>query len=140
MENGKTPTANASIGTILGDLADSTQTLVRKEIELVKTQVSETVSEQVSTKGKGVGLLVGGGIFAIVGLGLLGITATFGLMAAGLAAWLAALIVTVIYFVVAGALALWGKSILTPDEEPAEERTELPAQPEVRERRLAERH
>ncbi len=111
----RTPTASDPLGTILGDLLDSSRTLVRQEVALARTEATEKISEQVQTKGKGVALLAGGGIFALLGLAFLGVMLIFGLREwFGLSGWLAALIVTLLYFALAGLLALLGKNILAP--------------------------
>lgn len=115
------PTASAPVGRILSDLAENTQTLLRQQVELVRAETTEKISEEARSKGRAVGLLVGGGIFALLGLAFLGIMLIFGLQAwFGLSAWLAALIVTLLYFAIGGLLAYVGKSALTPEpEEPA---------------------
>lgn len=112
----KAPDASASFGTILSDLLDSTQLFVRKEIELHKAEAMAKVQELAAEKGRGIALLAGGGIFALLGLAFLGLTLFLGLQQ-WFSPWLAALIVTLLYFLVAGILAFVGKSILTPAEE-----------------------
>ena len=92
------------IGELLRDLSQQTSTLVRKEIELARAELTE--------KGKHMG--VGAGMFGAAGL--LGLFA-FAVVTAGLVmllgtaveAWLAAFIVAAVYAAVAGTLALLGK-------------------------------
>ena len=85
-----------SLGELFGDLSRETSTLVRQEVTLAKTELTQTATQV----GKDVGVLALGG--AIAYAGLLGLLAALvlGLIALGLPAWLSALIVGV---VVAGA-------------------------------------
>jgi MFS family permease len=102
---------------LLKSLSEQTTTLVRQEIELAKAEMTE--------KGKQVG--IGAGAFggaAIVGLFAFGaLTACF-ILALSLAvdAWLAALIVAVVYAAVAGVLALVGKKKTQEGAPPVPER------------------
>lgn len=126
----RAPTPNDSIGTILNDIADNMQLLLRQEVELVKTRTTEKVTEQVQDKAKGVGLLVGGAIFAILGLAFLGVMLLLGLQAwFGLSAWVAALLVTLLYLALGGLLAFLGKQALTPAPDPEALPEEAPALP-----------
>ena len=56
--------ADRSIGELLSDLSRDLSTLVRKEIELAKTEMSD----KITTVGKDVGFLAGGGLVIYVGL------------------------------------------------------------------------
>ena len=106
-------TPNASLGKILGNLTTNSQTLVRKEVELVTTRTKERITEQVASKAKPIGLLVGAAIFALFALGFLGVMLIFALQDwVGLSAWLAALIVMLLYLLVALVLALVGRYLL----------------------------
>jgi MFS family permease len=92
------------IGELLRDLSQQTATLVRQEIDLAKAEVTE--------KGKKAG--VGAGMFGaagVAGLATLGAFTAFLILALAtfLDGWLAALIVTILYGIVAGILALQGK-------------------------------
>ena len=93
------------IAELMKDLSDQTTTLVRKELELAKVELAE--------KGKKAG--VGAGMFG--GAGLLGVFAFGALtacivlaLATAIAAWLAALIVAVVYGAIAAVLALRGRT------------------------------
>jgi uncharacterized membrane protein YqjE len=93
------------IGELLEQLSTETTTLVRQELELAKAEVSEKGKKA----GVGAGMFGGAGVSALLGLGAL----TAGLIAAldtGMATWLAALIVGVLWLAVAGVLALQGKN------------------------------
>ncbi|GLY24007.1 phage holin family protein [Micromonospora sp. NBRC 101691] len=78
--------------------------LVRDELALARAELTEKGKHA----GIGVGLFGGGGVLAMYGLGAL-LTAVVLLLAQVLPAWVAALIVAVVLFVVAGILALVGK-------------------------------
>jgi uncharacterized membrane protein YqjE len=78
--------------------------LVRDELALARAELTEKGKHA----GIGVGLFGGGGVLAAYGLGAL-LTAVVLLLALVLPAWLAALIVAVVLFVLAGILALIGK-------------------------------
>lgn len=89
--------AERSLTDLIKELRDETTLLIREEVELAKTEMSEKVS-RVSRNG---GYLAGGGLFAFAGLIVLLLAASaglyVGLVAAGLAnaiaGWLAPLIV-----------------------------------------------
>ena len=98
-------------------LTDQTTTLVRQEIELAKAEMA--------AKGKEVG--IGAGAFggaALVGLYAFGaLTAAIVLaLSTAVDAWLAALIVGVVYAAVAGVLALLGKKKTQAGTPPLPER------------------
>jgi hypothetical protein len=89
---------------LVRQLSDQTTTLVRQEIELAKAEMT--------AKGKEVG--VGAGAFGAAGLvGLYAVGAITACLILALStamdAWLAALIVGVVYAAIAGVLALVGK-------------------------------
>ena len=93
------------VGELMRELSAQTSTLVHKELELAKLELTE--------KGKQAG--IGAGMFG--GAGLVGLYAagalTAGLvlaLATSVTGWLAALIVAVVYGAVAGALALMGRA------------------------------
>jgi hypothetical protein len=113
----------ASIGAVLGNLVENTSHLVRQEINLVKAEVKEQVSETARTTGKGAVLLAGGGLLALLALGFLGLAGVFGLTATlGWQLWVSALVVTLVYLVLGGLLAFLGWRTLqaaTPATEPS---------------------
>jgi uncharacterized membrane protein YqjE len=78
--------------------------LVRDELALARAELTEKGKHA----GIGIGLFGGGGALALYGLGAL-IAAVILLLALVMPAWLAALIVAVVLFAVAGILALVGK-------------------------------
>jgi uncharacterized membrane protein YqjE len=94
-----------STSELLKQLSDQTTNLVRQEIELAKLEFREKGKKA----GLGAGMFGGAGLFGVFALGTL--TACIVLaLATFLPAWLAALIVTVVYAAVAGVLALRGKT------------------------------
>lgn len=107
----------ASIGELVGRLSEQTSRLARQEVELAKAELSQ--------KGKRIGIGAGafGGAGALGFCALGGFTATLILLlATALDAWLAALIVTVVYAAIAGVLALGGKKQIEEATPPAPER------------------
>jgi uncharacterized membrane protein YqjE len=95
------------IGELVKDLASQTSTLVRQEIQLAQAEVTQ----KGKLAGKGAGMLAGAAVAALLGLGALTALVIVALDGA-LALWLAALIVTVLWLAVAGALAIAGKKAL----------------------------
>ena len=95
------------IGELVKDLASQTSTLVRQEIQLAQAEITQ----KGKLAGKGAGMLAGAAAAALLGLGALTALVIVALDGA-LALWLAALIVTVLWLAVAGALAMAGKKAL----------------------------
>ena len=96
--------ANASTGQLIGQLTEQISSLVRNEARLAQAEVTQKAKRL----GVGAGLFGGAGLFAFFGLAALVTTAILAL-AVVLPDWLAALIVAVVLFAVAGVLALVGK-------------------------------
>ena len=116
MEQGRT-LEDRPMPELMKTLTDQTTTLVRQEIELAKAEMT--------AKGKEVG--IGAGAFggaALVGLYAFGaLTAAIVLaLSTAVDAWLAALIVGVVYAAVAGVLALLGKKKTQAGTPPLPER------------------
>lgn len=101
---------------LLKQLSDQTATLVRQEIELAKAEMT--------VKGKrlgiGAGAFGGAGLLTLFALGALTACLILALDIA-VAAWLAALIVTVLYALIAGVAALAGKRKLQQGSPPIPE-------------------
>jgi uncharacterized membrane protein YqjE len=93
---------------LLRELSDQTTQLVRKEIELTKVELSEKGKRA----GQGAGMFGGAAVLGALALGALTACAILAL-ATAVAAWLAALIVAVVYAAIAGVLALSGKKQVT---------------------------
>lgn len=103
---------------LVKQLADQTSTLVRQELDLAKAEMSQKGRQA----GVGAGLLGGAGVAGLLTLGTL--TACLVLvLATAMNAWLAALIVGVVWATVAGVLALAGRARLTRAVPPVPEQT-----------------
>jgi len=85
-------------------MSQQTATLVRKELELAQVEMKEKGKRA----GIGVGLFGGAGLIAAYGVGAL-IATLILVLATFLEGWIAALIVTVVLFAIAGVAALVGK-------------------------------
>lgn len=93
-----------SVGELTRDLSEQTATLVRKELALATTELKEKGQHA----GVGIGLFGGAGAISFYALGALVAAAILGL-AELVDGWLAALIVAVAMFALAGIAALVGK-------------------------------
>ena len=96
--------ATATTGELVGLLGDQVSRLVRDEVRLAQAEVTQKAKRL----GIGAGLFGGAGVVAILGLAALVTAAILGL-ASVLPGWLAAIVVAVVLFAVAGVLALLGK-------------------------------
>ena len=94
-----------SLSELLQQLTEQTTRLAQKEIELAKAEMA--------IKGRRIGIGAGAfsaaGLLALLALGALTVAAILAL-ATAVAGWLAALIVAVAYLLIAGLLALIGRS------------------------------
>ena len=97
------------IADVLKNLVSDLSHLFRSEIALAKTEMQANIARI----GTGAGLLGGAGIVGLFGLEFLLLAVMFGLVAAGLRVWLAALIVSVILFVIGGVLAASGRKAVS---------------------------
>jgi len=107
------------LGELVKDLASQTSTLVRQEIQLAQAEVTQ----RGKLAGKGAGMLAGGAVAGLLGLGAFTALLVIALDGA-LPLWLAALIVTVLWLVVAGVLAQAGKQALKDSTPPAPQTVE----------------
>jgi hypothetical protein len=94
-----------SISDLVQQLTEQTTRLAQKEVELAKAELA--------VKGKrigtGAGAFSAAGLLAMLALGALTAAAILGL-ASAVDGWLAALIVAAVYLLIAGVLALFGRS------------------------------
>jgi len=97
----------ASIGHLLSQLVDDVAELVRKELALATSEVSQAIDRAKS----GVGAVAGGGAVLYAGILFLLLAATFGL-AEVMALWAAALIVGAVVTVIGLVMYRGGKSKL----------------------------
>ncbi|MCC5581796.1 MULTISPECIES: phage holin family protein [Microtetraspora] len=93
-----------SLGALVAQASTHISTLVRSEIELAKAELKFDAKRV----GTATGLFGAAAFIGHLCLILASFTIAYALMAAGLAQWLAFLIVTVFYLVVAGALVFVG--------------------------------
>ncbi len=107
-----------STADLLKRLSEQTATLVRQEIRLAQLELQEKGKRA----GIGAGMFGGSGLIALYGLGALVAAAILGL-ATAVDAWLAALIVGVVYLLAAGVQALIGRSQVQRATPPAPEQT-----------------
>ena len=100
-----TPGSDPTLGALVNQLTTQVPELIRSELRLAQAEVAE--------KGKRVGIGVGmfsaAGLLGFFGFGTLLATVVLAL-ALVMDAWLAALIVTVVLFAIAGIFASMGKS------------------------------
>jgi hypothetical protein len=113
-----TDTQAQPTGELVSQLTEQVSTLVRDELTLARMEMVEKGKRA----GVGAGLLGGAGVVALYGVGALLVTIGAAL-ALVMPVWLAALIVTVVVFAVAGVAALVGKKqvqqALPPEPEEA---------------------
>lgn len=98
---------NRSLGDIVGDIARDLNTLVRQELDLAKTEAKQ----EAARAGKGAGLLAGAGVAGNLALVFLSLLLMFLLDNVMDIEW-AALIVTLLWAIVAAVLASTGRKEL----------------------------
>ncbi len=94
-----------TLGQLVADATHDISSIVRGEVALAKAEIRADATKA----GLGAGMFFAAGTLAFLALILLLIAAAYGLVAAGLAPWLAFLIVAVVLLVVGAILALVGK-------------------------------
>src|SRR4051794_19007757 len=102
--NGRTDLQDRPMGELVKQLSDQTTHLVRAEVELAKAELAEKGKKA----GMGAGMFGGAGLFGVFGFAAV-TTALIAALDLAMATWLAALIVAVVYFAIAGIAALMGK-------------------------------
>ncbi|HYZ46187.1 MAG TPA: phage holin family protein [Actinomycetota bacterium] len=108
-----------SLPELLKRLSQETATLVRQELDLAKAEVSDKGKKA----GVGVGIVGAAGVVALLALGAL--TACFILaLNEVIPAWLAALIVAVVYGITAAVLGMRGKEKVQEATPPAPQTVE----------------
>jgi uncharacterized membrane protein YqjE len=106
------------MGELFKHLSNELSTLVRQELKLAQAEMTEKGKQA----GIGAGLFGGAGIVVLLALGTL-TACVVGLLATAMDFWIAALIVTVLYGVLAGGLALTGKNRVSEATPPVPEQT-----------------
>ncbi|HVD37797.1 MAG TPA: phage holin family protein [Solirubrobacterales bacterium] len=107
-----------STGELVKELSEQTTTLVRKEIELAKAELSK----KGKVAGEGAGMFGGAAVVGLLALGTL-TTMILALLDKAMDLWVAALIVTLVYGAIAAVLALTGKDRVKKGMPPAPEQT-----------------
>jgi hypothetical protein len=95
-----------SLGELFSDLTRETATLVRQEVALARAEIGQKASRL----GKDVGMVAAGGAVAYAGLILILFGVALGLVALGMAAWAAYLVVGIVVGVIGGLIAWQGMS------------------------------
>jgi MFS family permease len=108
--------ADQPVAALLRDLSEQTSTLVRKELELARLEMTEKGKRA----GIGVGMFGGAGVVGLYALGAL-IAAAILALATAITPWLAALVIAALCGVVAGGLALMGKTKVSQATPPVPE-------------------
>jgi Putative Actinobacterial Holin-X, holin superfamily III len=108
---GDVPQADRSVGALLGDLYRGASEVIRLEIELVKTEMSQKASRV----GKNVGFLAVGGAIAYAGF-LVILGGLVGLLGLLIPLWLSALIIGVVVAAVGGLLVRSGLKTLQQEQ------------------------
>jgi uncharacterized membrane protein YqjE len=91
-------------GELLKELSDQTTTLVKQEIELAKAELGQKAGKA----GRGAGMFGGAGLFGVFAFAAL-TTCIIAALEGAMPLWLAALIVAVVYGVIAAVLGLKGR-------------------------------
>ncbi len=104
------PRDERSLGDLFADLARETSTLVRQEVQLARTELTQSVSEA----GRGIASLVAGGAVAYAGFLFLLLAAVLGLWEAGVEPWLSALIVGLVVVAIGAILVQRARESLKP--------------------------
>jgi uncharacterized membrane protein YqjE len=111
--------ADRSFGELVGELSNDLSRLVRQEIELAKVETKEDLSKA----GQSAGMFGGAGVAAWLMLLFVSLALMFALANAMDIGW-AALVVAVIWAVVAGTLAALGRSRLRQATPPLQQTVE----------------
>jgi uncharacterized membrane protein YqjE len=107
-----------STGDLVKQLSEQTTTLVRKEIELAKAELSE----KGKVAGQGAGMFGGAALVGLLALGTF-TALVLSLLDKAMDFWVAALIVTVVYGAIAAVLAMTGRDRMKQGMPPAPEQT-----------------
>jgi uncharacterized membrane protein YqjE len=108
-----------STGELVKELSEQTTTLVRKEIELAKAELSE----KGKVAGQGAGMFGGAAVVALLALGTL-TAMILAVLDKAMDFWVAALIVTLVYGAIAAVLAMSGRDRVKQATPPAEQTVE----------------
>lgn len=95
-----------TLGQLVADATRDLSSIIRSEIALAKAELGADAKKA----GLGAGLFAVAGFFAFLAMILLVIAAAYGLVAAGLAPWLAFLIVALVLLLLGAIMVVIGKS------------------------------
>jgi hypothetical protein len=95
-----------SLGELFSDLTRETAMLVRQEVALARAEIGQKASRM----GKDVGMIAAGGAVAYAGLIVLLFGVALGLVALGMAPWVAYLLVGLVVGAIGGLMAWQGMS------------------------------
>jgi uncharacterized membrane protein YqjE len=123
---GPPPAAEQPVGELVQQLSEHATHLMRAEVELAKAELAEKGKQA----GIGAGMFGGAGVFALYGIGAL-VAAVIALLATAVATWLAAVIVAVALFAIAGVAALVGKGRVQAATPPVPEQALATTQADV---------
>jgi len=98
-----------TLGQLVAEATHDISSIMRSEVALAKAEITADAKKA----GRGAGMFAAAGTFAFLALILLLIAAAYGLVAAGLAPWLAFLIMAGVLVVGAAILVLVGKNSFT---------------------------
>jgi hypothetical protein len=115
------------VAALLKDLSEQTSTLVRKELELARLEMTEKGKRA----GIGVGMFGGAGALGLYALGAL-IAAAILALATVITAWLAALVIAALCGAIAGGLALMGRTKVSQAVPPVPEQATESVKEDVR--------
>ncbi len=110
---------NNSTGELVKQLSNQLSTLIRRELDLAKAELTE----KGKAAGVGAGMFGGAGVVGLLALGAL-TAAVILLLDKAMDAWVAALIVAAVYAAFAGVLALAGRDRVREATPPAEQTIE----------------
>jgi len=97
------PREERSLGELFSELSQQTSTLVKKEVELARHEITRSVTEL----GRNAAIIVVGGIVAYAGFIVLLLGIAWALAEAGLPLWVGLLVVGLIVVVVGAVLAFY---------------------------------
>ena len=115
------------VAELIRELSEQTSTLVHQELELAKLELAQKGERA----GIGAGMFGGAGLVGLYAVGAL-TAAVVLLLATAMAGWLAALVVAAAYGLIAGGLALAGRSQIQQATPPVPEQATESVKEDVR--------
>jgi hypothetical protein len=115
------------VAELLKELSEQTTTLVHKELELAKLELAQKGQRA----GVGAGMFGGAGLVGLYAVGAL-TAAIVLILATAMASWVAALVVAAAYGLIAGGLALAGRSKVKQATPPVPEQATESVKEDVR--------